>query len=107
MKTTLTTLLITTALAMPFLAQAEEPTPEQKCMMMYELSENIMLSRQSGVDLPTAMSVSDNSLYQEMVRDAYSQQRYSTERYQQQAAQRFGEQVYTSCRQAMKDQGLM
>lgn len=86
MKRLLTAAAITLA-AFSSAASAQvtaEPVKENddKCTVVYKLSKSVMGSRQAGVAMPTAMRIAgDNGLAREMVRDAFTYHRYTTEEY--------------------------
>lgn len=81
------------ATATPSIAQ-ETKDP---CIIWGELAATIMELRQEGVNMGSAMGVTDNELARMLVIAAYETPRFSTEDYKQQAIQDFANEVMTIC----------
>ena len=93
MSTIKTTMAAMALWVTPLMAQdAQDP-----CIIWGELAATIMELRQEGVNMGSAMSVTDNELARMLVIAAYDTPRFSTESYKQQAIQDFANEVMMVC----------
>lgn len=92
-------LLIAAAVAMSFMAQAEEK--QDICGMVNELAGSIMSARQRGVDMAQAMKAAGENAEADFIRKiiiaAYEKPRYSVAENQQAAVTDFKNSVYLIC----------
>lgn len=73
------------------------------CESLHGLAAKIMSVRQDEASMPELMKiVGDNAVASEIVREAYKQQRYSSEEYQKKAVDQFANEVYMICLEAKK-----
>ena len=78
------------------------------CRNISVLAEGIMGARQSGVSMVQAMQISEEGnevyrpLFSEIIKDAYSQHRYSTKEYQNKEVTEFGIKHYLNCLESQK-----
>src|SRR5690625_8030013 len=91
------------SLLLPVAAIAE-PTPHEFCTEIAGLAEVVMEGRQNGTPMPAMMDVaaqgSDkeiNSVMEELIIEAFSHPRYSTERVKQSTIGDFADSAYLSC----------
>lgn len=89
---------LTLLLATPATAE-EQPanSPKEVCAEFSEVAETIMERRQAGASMRRMMELAETDMQTAMVRDAYDQPAFSTERYQQRAVRRFGNDAYSVC----------
>lgn len=73
------------------------------CESLHGLAAKIMSVRQNEASMPELMKiVGDNAVAAEIVREAYKQQRYSSDEYQKKATDQFANEVYMTCLEATK-----
>lgn len=79
-------------------ATAEELTKFETCKAYHELSSTLMEAHQIGVSMPKALeALEGDSLSVEILQEAYSYPRFSTERYREEAKRDFSDKVYANC----------
>ncbi len=102
MKTLLITLAICLFLSAP--SQAEKSWQE-KCATVGIFAEIVMENRQAGVSMAKMMELTDADavLSHEIIINAYSSPRYSTERVQKREVENYRDRWYLDCVRALRD----
>ena len=103
--------LLAAALTISTASNAKVSNVEEYCNSMYELAETIMEARQNGMTMKKSKeiivtTVSDDEnlvgIANSLVNWAYSKPMYNSEEFKQNETNKFAEEAYYSCKDAMR-----